>query len=314
MGYRILSLSGGGIRGLILCKILVKLEAMLADRICDKNARIADYFDLICGVSTGGIVTILSLIPESVGYSSTHPKYSAQYILDLYLAEYKNIFTTSWSLWGPKYHSTGIENIGTKYGGIITLSQLCKPSLIVAYDIDKRKPHFFTEKQDFYVKDVMRATCAAPTYFAPAEVRSMSEKVSHFIDGGTVANNPAVCGVFNMLKRGHKDIFVLSISCGQNKDVYPYARAKNWGKLEWIEPLINILIDANMECVDEQLRHLLGENFVQMNPPLIEASEALDDCSDKNIKALLSDSNTYINSKEAQILLNKVLDKIIALE
>ena len=318
--YRILSLSGGGIRGLIICKILVRLEQLLAENTGNKDARVADYFDMVCGVSTGGIITLLSLIPGTMtSHGSQHPKYSAQQILDIYLAEYKNIFKASWSLWGAKYVTSGIEAIGNKYGGIMTLSQLCKNSLLISYDLDKRKPHFFTPKQDFYIKDVMRATCAAPTYFAPAEITSLDGQIYHLIDGGTVANNPSICGLSSVLKNviNHnsknlkEDIFLLNISCGQNRDVYAYSKVQYWGKLEWIEPLINILIDGNMECVNTELHHMLGDNYVQLDPPLVKASEALDDCSEKNVEMLQKDTNDYLNSKEIQLLLNKIIIKIL---
>ena len=80
---KILSIDGGGIRGVIPGQILVRLEEKL--KTLDKNphARIADYFDLIAGTSTGGILTCLYLCPESA--KSKRPRFSAQDAVDLYL-------------------------------------------------------------------------------------------------------------------------------------------------------------------------------------------------------------------------------------
>jgi patatin-like phospholipase/acyl hydrolase len=61
---RILSIDGGGIRGIIPGQILVILEEKLKAKTGNENARIADYFDLIAGTSTGGILTCAYLTPD----------------------------------------------------------------------------------------------------------------------------------------------------------------------------------------------------------------------------------------------------------
>ncbi len=61
---RILSIDGGGIRGIIPAEVLIKLEEKLAIKTKKRRARIADYFDLIAGTSTGGILTCCYLCPQ----------------------------------------------------------------------------------------------------------------------------------------------------------------------------------------------------------------------------------------------------------
>ncbi|OQU84037.1 hypothetical protein SORBI_3005G219100 [Sorghum bicolor] len=58
----VLSIDGGGIRGIIPATILARLETLL-QRIDGQDARIADYFDFIAGTSTGGLITAMLSAP-----------------------------------------------------------------------------------------------------------------------------------------------------------------------------------------------------------------------------------------------------------
>ena len=168
---RILSIDGGGIRGIIPGQILVTLEKRLQELDNNPNGKIADYFDMIAGTSTGGILTCIYLIPEKGPKSK--PKFSAEEAVDLYMERGDEIFDISI---GQKIRS-GFGVLDEKvlcqrrsrkrleyYLGNLKLSELLKPCLVTAYNIKKRKSHFFTQhdavanKMDFYVKDVARAT------------------------------------------------------------------------------------------------------------------------------------------------------------
>lgn len=92
--FRILSIDGGGIRGIIPGQILVMLENLLQKLTKKRNARIADYFDLIAGTSTGGILACAYLAPER---GSKRPRFSAQEAVDLYLDRGDEVFDLS--LW-----------------------------------------------------------------------------------------------------------------------------------------------------------------------------------------------------------------------
>ncbi|MTM65685.1 phospholipase, partial [Turicibacter sanguinis] len=61
---RVLSIDGGGIRGIIPAKLLIRLEELLKFYSGNQEAHISDYFDLIAGTSTGAILTSLYLCPE----------------------------------------------------------------------------------------------------------------------------------------------------------------------------------------------------------------------------------------------------------
>jgi patatin-like phospholipase/acyl hydrolase len=88
---RILSIDGGGIRGIIPGQVLVSLEQKLQQLSGDPNRRIAEAFDMVAGTSTGGILTCLYLYPDANG----KPKFSAADAVDLYLLNGGDIFDVS---------------------------------------------------------------------------------------------------------------------------------------------------------------------------------------------------------------------------
>ncbi|KAI9165166.1 hypothetical protein LWI28_008891 [Acer negundo] len=90
----VLSLDGGGIRGIISGVILAQLESHLQELDDDKDARLADYFDVIAGTSTGGLITALLTAPDENG----RPISAAEDIVPFYFNNGPDIFpqTSSW--------------------------------------------------------------------------------------------------------------------------------------------------------------------------------------------------------------------------
>lgn len=91
--FRILSLDGGGIRGIVPAQVLVTLEKKLQRASGNPDLRVADCFDLVAGTSTGGILACLHLCPQAS--SPTRPRYSAEEALHFYLGRGPDIFERS---------------------------------------------------------------------------------------------------------------------------------------------------------------------------------------------------------------------------
>ncbi len=329
----ILSIDGGGIRGVIPGVILQAIETKLQEASGNNDARLADYFDLMAGTSTGGILTCIYLTPDENG----KPKYSAEEAVGMYFKRGGDIFDVSLgqkirSLGGvidEKYPSKNMNEALTEYFGDVKLSELIRPCLITSYDIRNRKAHFFkrhrasSEIKDYYVRRVARATSAAPTYFPVALVESLAGAAHPLVDGGVFANNPAMCGYaearnidFNALTPGKptepeaNEMMVVSISTGSVKEPYYYDKAKDWGMVQWIQPLIHIMMSGNSETVDYQLRKLFdSENsdgaYHRLHPGLYNASHEMDDASPKNLQALKEAGLQYIEAN------NERLDTIV---
>lgn len=306
---RILSIDGGGIRGIIPGLILVHLEKRLQEKTNDPQARIVNYFDFFAGTSTGGILVLLLLCPGPDG----RPLFTAQQAVDLYLQRGSGIFTITTlkkmqSLLGfadEKYPHAELEKVLKEYFNDIKLSQLLKPCIITSYEIEKRYAHFFTqhdakanEGYDFLIRDVARATSAAPTYFETARIRSVAGETYTLIDGGVFANNPALCafGEASEIFKEEKpvsieDMVMLSLGTGEVEKKYTYDQARKWGAVGWIKPVIDIMMSGVSETVEFQLSQIFAslgrsDQYLRISPELGKASPDLDNTTAANLFAL----------------------------
>ncbi|MDR2980281.1 MAG: patatin-like phospholipase family protein [Bacteroidales bacterium] len=333
----ILSIDGGGIRGIIPAIILEYMEQELQRKSGDSNATLADYFDMIAGTSTGGILTCFYLLPPS-SPQGANSKYFAGEAVRIYAERGKEIFDPKVgkpfrmlsNLFSAKYSVEGLENILKEVMGDITLSQARKHCLVTAYDIANRKAVFFTTPQakqyshrDYYMRDIARSTSAAPTYFKLADIRSAGGATSYLIDGAMYAGDPTMCALVEANKSifekcanpSVKDLYIVSLGTGKEAKKYDHKKAQKWGIAQWAVPVLNILMSSSAEVVSYQVRQLFEvagckENYVRLEPGLCEAKPEMDDVSDENIKNLKNAGLSYI--KEHAEKLDSIVNELIA--
>ena len=250
--FRILSIDGGGIRGIIPAKVLFHLEeeAIKKD---GPNARLCDYFDLVCGTSTGGIIAI------GIALGMT-----AKEILNLYKDNAKKIFPSKSTAKAflankPYYDRKALEELLAKnfnqqdYHNNTARICHCKTRLCIpSYDLDKGKEHVFktnhlhniTRDCHMPVVNVALATAAAPVYFSPysfkyTEMNSVNEcSYINNVDGGVLANNPALIGLTEAvycLDIPLENIEVLSLGTG-TFNLKDQACNKKRGLRYWLLP------------------------------------------------------------------------------
>jgi patatin-like phospholipase/acyl hydrolase len=327
---RILSFDGGGIRGIIPATIIEYIENRIKQQTGDKNAVIQDYFDMIAGTSTGGILACFYL------HQSRLPAKDAVW---LYVNDGKKIFNPKGGSFlnkilkyvTAKYSSKGIETVLNDTFKDAKLSQAGTYSLITAYDIVNRKSVFFTvpdakarpSEKDFHLKDIARATSAAPTYFKPASIKSIgNDELHHLVDGAMFANNPSLCAIVEARKTKFsqcpeptiKDIYLLSIGTGKESHTLDPKKASRWGILDWAVPVVDILMTASPEIVNYQLTQLFNvagcsDCYVRLEPGLLNANHAMDDASDENIKNLADAGKNFVDNNLDK--LNNIVDTII---
>ena len=169
--WRILSIDGGGIRGIIPAIILASIEERT-------GKPISNLFDLIAGTSTGGILTLGLTKPNSSG----EPEFTAQRLCKLYERDIPHIFRHPQSWWGnllrPKYRSFAFKQILEKSLGDYCLKDALTDVLIPCYDIEHRLPYIFKSRLarqqsefDFQIIDVALAASASPTLFYPVPIQ-----------------------------------------------------------------------------------------------------------------------------------------------
>lgn len=312
---RVLSLDGGGIRGILSSQILLNIENLLKEKY-GNDFKIGDYFDIITGTSTGGIITSLILLQNENGELI----YSAKDVIDLYLNNKKNIFKKSFlhrlktvfGFFGSKFQEDSFEKLLYQYFGNSELKNLKKPCVICSYDTLKRNCVLFKQhyaKDDltcnFYLRDVVRATSAAPTYFRPVKIKSFNNDEYSLIDGGLYANNPTMCALIEVNKVYRKDNFenfdikdikILSIGTGGYDGKYKHNTVKKWGIIQWILPFIDMSMSATNEVTDYQVRKIyeyggVSENYLRLDSILTKKDSYIDNVSNKNINNLINKGN-----------------------
>jgi patatin-like phospholipase/acyl hydrolase len=334
---RILSLDGGGIRGILPGVILNQLEQKIQKKTGDPERRLSDMFDFMAGTSTGGILTLAYLTPNK----ENRPKLTAQEAVNIYLERGDEIFDVSFwqkiksgdGLTDEKYDASELEDALRDTFGELQLSNLLKPCIISSYDIRNAKPHFFKQHKsndkiyNFKLKDVARATSAAPTYFETARIKNEAGTPYPLIDGGVFVNNPSLVAYSEVRSMkfeaiahapSAKDMMIVSIGTGSVSKSYAYKKAKNWGVVGWIKPIIEIMMSGNSQTVDYHLKQIFGtldakdqKDYHRLEPKIITADIEMDNASLENLKNLEKDALTYINLVSIDKELDSIVEKLI---
>lgn len=293
MAFRVLSIDGGGIRGLLPALVLAELERLAGHPV-------HRLFDLIAGTSTGGLLACGLTAPDPE--ARDRARWTAADLAELYRVEGPRIFdrslvrtvTTAAGMLEERYSAGPIEDILDRYLGSARLSESLTPLLLTAYDLEHRNPFFFKtwnaidrDGYDYDLKVAARATSAAPTYFEPARVETAG-KVFSLVDGGVFANNPAMCAYAEVRRRFPSErVVVVSLGTGQLTKEISHEAAAGWGLLHWVRPLIDIVFDGVSDATDYQLDHVCGADHHRFRIKLPRgASDHLDDTSPKMIALL----------------------------
>ena len=265
--FKILSIDGGGIKGLYTSKILEHLEA-------EAGSPLSDYFHLICGTSTGGLIALgLSVkIPaaELVEFYKNHgPKiFSNNLFLSRQLRFFQQLFLQS------KYSAnnlrTALEEIFGDHKIGDSANMLCIPAFNFSLGINRvfkyDHEHLTGTDNNLSMVDVGLATSAAPTYFPVHKIRN-----PYFVDGGVWANNPALVGLLEALRffvdknpdGKYDSISILSISSLNHgsgfhlqKRWYQVFNYRRLSFRSWGSKLFQITLDGQTEFVDFFLKSI----------------------------------------------------------
>ena len=294
---RILAVDGGGIRGIVPATVLVELQRRLP-------RPVVEYFDVVAGTSTGGLVASAVCAPAPSG----GPRYTPEQILEFYVRDCRQIFHRSlgWtveSLGGlrrPKYPARGIETFLADRFGDTELRHALKPLVMVSYDLTLRAPWVFSSvlaaeeaSRNYLLRDACRASTAAPTYFPAATVRSFAGDSRELVDGGVCANDP-VLAAFVVAERLHpgRPLALVSLGTGNFTNPIDGAAAKRWGIGGWAWRLLDLFSDGQSAMSEATMRRLLGvanranSHYYRVQPDLPEGLGRMDDTSPGNVAGL----------------------------
>ncbi|CAF2094750.1 hypothetical protein YC2023_064326 [Brassica napus] len=284
----VLSIDGGGMRGIIPGKALAYLEQALKSKSGDPKARIADYFDVASGSGIGGVFTAM-LFASSDG---DRPIFNAddtwRFLANNGKRFYKPASGTGRILNRVMKTGSGskkLEKSMKESFAEMTLKDTLKPVLIPCYDLTSSAPFLFsradaleTDGYDFKLWEVCRATWAEPGVFEPVEMRSVDGKTRCVaVDGGLAMSNPTAAAITHVLHnkeefpfvRGVEDLLVLSLGTGQLVDVkYECDQVMKWKAKQWARPAVRISADGAADTVDQAVSMAFGQcrrsNYVRI--------------------------------------------------
>jgi patatin-like phospholipase/acyl hydrolase len=268
MTFRILTLDGGGIRGVLSATLLMEVEKVVKQK---TGKELYEYFDLIAGTSTGSIL--------AAGIAC---KMKAEEMRDLYLECGEDIFLKSvrqqrkwrWlsqafgghALYPHERGEKGLSKVLQKrlihrdLNKCPKISEINNPRLLIlAYDVFSRNTTWFTnnppsENPSWYdnidLWKICTASASAPTFFPPCQLPYFNSDESYpHIDGGVSANNPELSAIAHalLLEKNNNlkldDIALLSIGTGNTTRPYTYEEVKKWGLLGWVSHLPDIFMN-----------------------------------------------------------------------
>lgn len=336
----ILSIDGGGVRGLIPIRILESLATRMAHRGQEMVPHAC--FDLICGTSTGGLIAAGLAAPKPGG-NRDEPAATIEDLRYFYETEARDIFTYSFAhrfgralsnpfgLFDETYDARPLEKLLKARFGWTSMASGLTHLVLTAYDIERRKAVFMgntrqhdgARNDDYYFWQAVRATTAAPSYFEPAKVENLTKgREEALIDGGVFMNDPALAAYIEARKMGWaaEDITLISLGTGlSSEEPFSYKTAVGWGALGWMRPsngvpILSIFSDGQAQTAAYQADCLftdLGEaRYIRLNATLPQTAEAMDNARPGNLILLNGVADRII--KENTLILDEIADLLVS--
>ncbi|MBL7767501.1 MAG: patatin-like phospholipase family protein [Flavipsychrobacter sp.] len=263
--FKILSIDGGGIKGLYSSTILEHLEKRFGP--------VSDYFDMICGTSTGGLIAL------ALGLKIPTPEISKIYIDQggtIFPRRTKIGGIIRQTFWRGKYSDAPLREVLQNVFKEARVKDLKNLVCIPSYSLTDARPWIFkrdhgelNRDNETLLVDVALATSAAPTYFPLCEIERYDQK--QFIDGGVWANNPTLVGVIEALTYfvgqglDYQNIEVLSVSSLNNTAGKPVGLERQRSFVNWRNDLFETSLIGQSAFTDYTMKRLSELNHIHIN-------------------------------------------------
>ena len=316
---RLLSIDGGGVRGLIVLQCLAKLEREL-------GFRTPDIFNAYSGTSIGSII-VCFFAYLNMSAIEVMDYFIQNRLLEKYLP--KSIFDYIFGVlqFRPKYSDSQRFEVLTNVFKDITISQTKSRVLLTGYDLIRNKTIYFTSQNnlnlDIKVVDAIIISSSAPIYFSCFRVdnfykqhqKEIFENILirsrnsdnndsdhspdlYGVDGGIASNNPSDIAVLELLVSKPSEITVVSMGTGYVKTKVNLDNVSNWGFLKWLitGELLQKLANGSGDIAEERCRKILniysnvfeiGETtYLRINGEIDTSTDQIDNTKSSNLKKL----------------------------
>ncbi|CAF3777027.1 unnamed protein product [Rotaria sp. Silwood1] len=312
--YNILSIDGGGIRGLIPAMWMSELERRT-------GMSSSSMFHMMAGTSTGAIIAAGLSLPNKIG--TRQPRYKAADIVELYTCHSNKVFTRAPKLqsffgYRPIYLAEEKKALFDEYFGDIRLSQTLTELIITAVNSGSSTTELFRHSEssinlakDYKLSDILMCTTAAPTYFPPYNLNNLV-----FVDGGVQANNPTMIAYSKCPKNiNRNDIFVLSLGTG---DYVPDPLHPNSERnlLFWAvnnNDVLKVIFDGPQNNIDYQLSNILDSDKYHRWQIWLEKPIILDDVRKETLDRLMELAHAHfeeMDTADSKYRLGKLIERL----
>ncbi|GHD30789.1 patatin-like phospholipase family protein [Halioglobus pacificus] len=296
----ILSVDGGGSRGVIPANILMHLQR-------DLNISLREQFDFFAGVSTGAMIAAYLVCDAGTVDDLANDSYSSENlsrimdktVWDRMLGRMQN---------QPKYDGVNKRAYVDEMLGSVCINDIVdKHLLIIAYDFISRDLVAFKNGRGSdasynpTLAEICDASTAAPTLYPTVPTTSLTRR--WLLDGALATNDPSVCALTESLAMGHTldDIWMLSLGTGrpvpdlsqEDRDTIGKA-SRDWGVVGWLtNGLLDHMMSASSSVSAHQCRQLLGNRYLRVNSELPRKLMQLDNTSEGRVMDLQSYANQW---------------------
>ena len=273
--FKILSIDGGGIKGLYSARILSRVEKYIQEQNSDPNLTISDFFDLICGTSTGGLIALAISLKKPMDL-----------ICQFYEIHGRKIFKNPNSYWrkyvrqiiyNGKYSDKYLKEVLIGFFGESKIGEsqnlLCIPSFdfthstYAIFKYDHKEGRLNRHNKLSYV-DIALSTSAAPTYFPLTQIEE--ENNTQYLDGGVWANNPSMVGITEAIwhfvgdNKEYDGIQLLSVASLNIKKGNPPMAKRKRAFIDWQDDLFELSLIGQSEFSDVFLKALARETKIPL--------------------------------------------------
>lgn len=334
--FRILSIDGGGLRGVVPLTVLKKVEELT-------GKKIHESFDLIAGTSTGGLISCALSVKNPD--KPNERLYSLDEIIKVYVErgreifpeknKFQNLFHKGTDLFKPKFDTDGIEKVFKDLVKNYTMRDCLTNLMVCSYDLNNNVPLFFKSRnakardnQNALLYDICRATSAGPTYLPSYKMiyeNDNEDRNRNCIDGGVFVNNPSLAALAefsNHFKEYlpdateediiYSDVFVLSIGTGTYTSKVSESDTESKGELFWATRIVDIMMRGVNRTTDYEMKEMMVKgNYLrlQMTIDTDKHAEMSNSSADTSQYLIRAANEQIINNAKMMADLNNFLTK-----
>lgn len=317
MQVRILSIDGGGAKGIVPAIILDYIEKKLQELAKNPKVRLSEFLDFVAGTAAGSIISSLIITPDSNG----KPAFSMKDIIPIIFEFNEVLYQNKRKYWKKTDLQEKITGTHIKYFDHWKMKDLLLPIAITGYDILNETPIIFTNKdeskkyENLLVKDIVMGSCAHPVLMDPIDFRDGIGR--HIIvNANVIANNPSMIAyieasktpeIIDKFKRITPDnTFLLSVGTGKTPRIEKFPGIEKLSKNKWFDLLIKMNIQSSTIIAEYESRCMyesynMKDHYIRIEPEIILSDFDILNSSEKNMLHLHQDAVNFVNGNKGML-------------